>query len=418
MKLYEFQTKYLEGLPSRYIFSADTGTGKTFMALDHYKNHAYPLPLLIVAPASKVGTGDWERDLKLYFESVGLALPEYVIYSYEKFTRNPTMAQYRKTGDRGIWRAWKLSYPNGEYAVIADECHRLANPQSGIGKAMFAICQPAKFFVGLSATAVPNGWISLVNYFKIFGYSNGISEFRRKYCNIQTYKGFPEIINYIHEDELKRLWNGISKPLLKSEALDLPKVMSVPVSFDISPQYNQVLKTRVFQDEFMDNPSALLHALRRSTMDNKLPWLNDFIEGVSDNIVIFYNYRDERDAILEMLKKNHPSRRVFLQDGQYHQVPVKEAWASLYRTITLAHYQSGSTGIEMTYASTTVYFGPTYSYVNYEQSMGRTYRSGQTRPCTYYELSAKKTVEQTIWKILKEKKNFSVDQWYKDLSND
>lgn len=418
MKLYEFQTKYLEGLPSRYIFSADTGTGKTFMALDHYKNHAYPLPLLIVAPASKVGTGDWERDLKLYFESVGLALPEYVIYSYEKFTRNPTVAQWRKTGVSGLWREWSSKYPSGEYAVIADECHRLANPQSGIGKAMFAVCKPAKFFVGLSATAVPNGWISMANYLKIFGYSKDITEFKKRYCNIQTYKGFPEIINYWREGELRSYWNGMSKPLSKDEALDLPPITNVDVNFKAGPKYIDVLKNRIFGDVFLDNPSALLHALRRSTMDNKLPWLNEFLDGVSDNVVIFYNYRDERDAILRMIKKSHPKRKVFLQDGEYHQVPAKEAWAGLDRTITLAQYQSGSTGIEMTYASTTVYFGPTYSYVNYEQSMGRTYRSGQTRPCTYYNLSAGATVENSVWKALREKKNFSVDQWYKDLSND
>jgi len=35
------------------MFAADTGTGKTYMALAHYDKHAYLKPLLILAPASK-----------------------------------------------------------------------------------------------------------------------------------------------------------------------------------------------------------------------------------------------------------------------------------------------------------------------------------------------------------------------------
>lgn len=36
MKLYKFQEEYLRGLPSKYIFAADTGTGKTAMSLAQY----------------------------------------------------------------------------------------------------------------------------------------------------------------------------------------------------------------------------------------------------------------------------------------------------------------------------------------------------------------------------------------------
>ena len=40
IELYEYQKKYLSDLPSRSIMAADTGTGKTFMALAHYERHA------------------------------------------------------------------------------------------------------------------------------------------------------------------------------------------------------------------------------------------------------------------------------------------------------------------------------------------------------------------------------------------
>lgn len=409
MQLYQFQHQYLRGLPSKYIFAADTGTGKTIMALAHYDQQAYLKPLLILAPASKVQTGDWQRELEQYF--AGRLQPEYEIYSYEKFSRNPTPKQWKEKGDIGVWRSWLQKYPNG-FAVIADEVHKAKNPQSGVGKSVFQVAAASEFFVGLSATPLPNGWIDAANYFKMFGYVKNITEFKRTYCNIQTYKGFPEIVGYHHEGRLQGYWNRIAKPLSKDQALDLPPLTFVPVALPSGVDYLKILRERMYEGKFLDNSSALMHALRQSIIEPKVKWLDNFLEGASDNVVVFYNYTSERDAILEMIKKSHKGRQVFRQDGEKHEVPNKSEWEGLRRTITLAQYQSGSTGIELTYAATTVYFSPTYSYSNYEQSVGRTNRNGQTRKLTMYLLCAPTTLEKDIWAALRNKTDFQTSQWY------
>ena len=411
VELYQFQEQYLKDLPSKYIFAADTGTGKTFMALAHYDRKAYLKPLLILAPASKVNTGDWERDVQQYF--AGRLIPEHEIYSYEKFSRVPSTTQYRKSGAQGIWREWLAKYPGG-FAVIADEVHKAKNPQSGVGKRLFEVSSHADFFVGLSATPMPNGWIDAANYFKIFGYTKNITEFKKRYCQIVDYKGFPEIVGYYHEFELERTWDKIAKPLPKNRALDLPPVTVVPVPLEAGKTYIKVQKERLFGDKFLDNPSALLHALRQSVIEPKIKWLNDFLDETSDNVVLFYNYREEREQMLSMIKRNHKDRKVFRIDGEKHEAPQKHEWDSLTRTITLAQYQSGSTGIELTYASTTVYISPTYSYSNYEQSIGRINRNGQTKKMTLYLLCAPTTVEKDIWAALRDKSDFQVKQWIND----
>lgn len=409
VELYKFQTDYLRGLPAKYMFAADTGTGKTFMAIAHYDHHAYLKPLLILAPAAKVNTGDWQREIAEYF--AGRLAPEYEIYSYEKYSRNPSVAEYRKTGNVGVYRDYLKRHPAG-FTVIADEVHKAKNPSSLTGKAVFGTAKEASFFIGLSATPLPNGWIDAANYFKIFGFTKGITEFKKRYCNIQTYKGFPEIIGYHKEFELQRMWNSIAKPLSKEQALDLPTLTYVPVSLDAGAKYIKMKRDRIFGDTFLDNPSALLHALRQSIIEPKVVWLNNFLDGVSDNVVVFYNYTSERDAILTMIKSSHKGRTVFRQDGEKHEIPAKDRWAGLERTITLAQYQSGSTGIELTYAATTIYFSPTYSYSNYEQSIGRTNRNGQTRKMTLYLLCAPTTLERDVWTALREKRDFQVKQWY------
>lgn len=412
VELYEFQKQYLNKIPNKYIMSADTGTGKSFMSLAHYDSHAYLEPLLILAPASKVNTNDWQRDVLAYFE--GRMVPYFEVWSYEKFSRVPTIKQFQKTGDRGQWRAWLERHKGRNFSVICDEIHRAKNPQSGIGKAVYEIATAANTFVGLSATPLPNGWIDAANYFKIFGYVKHLTDFKRTYVNEANYKGFPEIVGYWHEGRLRNYWNDISKPLSKDEALDLPPLVSVPVSLPAGPDYLKVMKERLFGDKFLDNPSALMHALRQSITAPKIAWLDEFLEGTSDNVVVFYNYVSERDSILQMIKKHHGKRQVFRIDGEVHEAPSKDGWAGLSRTITLAQYQSGSTGIELTYCATTVYFSPTYSYSNYEQSIGRTNRNGQTKKMTLYLLCAPATLEKEVWSALRNKSDFQQAQWIKE----
>lgn len=407
--LYQFQQDYLRGLPAKYIFAADTGTGKTFMALAHYDKHAYLKPLLLLAPAAKVNSGDWERDIQHYF--AGRILPEYQILSYEKFSRKPSAAKYRE-GVRGMYDQWLEEHPD-DFAMICDEVHKAKNPQSGAGRRVFEVSQYATFFCGLSATPLPNGWQDAANYFKIFGFSKHITEFKKRYCDIQTYKGFPEIVGYRHTDELQANWNRVAKPLSKDKALDLPPLTFIPVRLEGTKDYRDIQRDRIFGGKFMDNPSALAHALRQSLIVPKIKWLDDFLEEVSDNVVIFYNYTSERDAILKLLtEKKFKGRQVFRQDGEKHEVPDKTRWQDLHRTVTLAQYQSGSTGIELTYAATTVYFSPTYSYSNYEQSIGRTNRNGQTKKMSLYLLCAPTTLEKDVWAALSNKTDFQSTQWY------
>jgi len=135
------------------------------------------------------------------------------------------------------------------------------------------------------------------------------------------------------------------------------------------------------------------------------------IEGTDENIVIFYNYVTEREAILRMLSRNHKDRPIYRQDGERHELPSKDAWQSVSRSITLAHYKSGATGVEMTYATQVVYFSPTYSYAEYIQSIGRVYRNGQTSKTTFYNFRTPNSIEEEIYNCLKGKNDFQATQW-------
>lgn len=409
INLYEYQKRYLADLPVRSIMAADTGTGKTFMALAHYQRHAAGAPLLILAPASKIRTEDWERDITEWFGEGNE--PDYEIYSYEKFSRNPSNKQFLQ-GKRAIWHAYAPKYDGKQYAVILDEVHRAKNPQSGIGKSVYWSAKDADFMIGLSATPLPNGWIDFANYSKIWGFTKGITDFKQRYCDIVTYKGFPEIKGYWREDELMKQWQSISKKLTKKEALDLPDRTFIGVDFKRPADYMKtMLDRRNANGDLLDTASALAHALRQTLTQPKLDYLADLIEGTDENIVIFYNYITEREAILDLIKKKFKDRPLIRQDGQKHEVPRKADWDKIKRSITVSHYKSGSTGVEMTYSTQVIYFSPTYSYAEYLQSIGRVYRNGQDQKTTFYNFRTPNSIEADIYTVLKTKNDFQVAQW-------
>jgi len=413
-KLYEYQEKYLSEFPSRGIMAADTGVGKTAMSLVHYIRNAYPAPLLILAPASKIRTEDWVRDITEVFTALNMPEPEYEIYSYERFSRNPSAKQFL-AGKRAIWHKFAPHYGGKQYAVICDEVHRAKNPQSGIGKSVYWAAKDARFMVGLSATPLPNGWIDFANYSKIWGFTKGITDFKKRYCDIVTYKGFPEIKGYWHEDELMRQWQSISKKLTKAEALDLPDRTFIGVDFKRPAEYMKtILDRKNAAGDLLDSAPALAHALRQTLTLPKLDYLADLIEGTDENVVIFYNYITEREAILSLLEKRFKDRPLIRQDGQKHEVPRKADWHKIKRSVTVSHYKSGGTGVELQYASITVYFSPSYSYAEYIQSIGRTHRNGQTKKTTFYNFRTVNSIEEHIYDVLKTKNSFQAEVWVRE----
>lgn len=414
VSLYSYQEEYLKTLPPSCIMAADTGTGKTIMALAHAQAHSTGLPILILAPASKVRTGDWEREA----EESGLDLGRITVLSYEKATRTKTIErQVIGKERRYLWQDYIAEHP--EFVLIADEVHKAKNSQSLIGKGIFALATSpnCKQFIGLSATPLPNGWVDICNYGKIFGWWKNKTEFFKDY--VITYQipnqHWSKITGYKQQDKLKSLWAAVAKPLPKSQALDLPKLKYQAVETTKPKLYNQVRKTRIYNAEELDNAPKLANALRRTLITPRLNWLEDFLDGASRHTVIFYNYIEEREAILKIVPKD---MAIYRQDGEEHEVPSKPDWDRLpNRSVTVAQYKSGGTGIEMTYADKIVYLSPTYSYADFSQSVGRVYRNGQTLPVTAYLLHTKDTIDADIWKCIRQKRAFDVELWAKEIEN-
>lgn len=406
MQLYEYQKSYLARLPSSCIMAADLGTGKTLMSLAHWERQNTGHKLLIVAPASKIRTGDWEQEAKRWF---GLAMPDITYISYEslrlmdKSTRQPRWWQFTAARNGGT-----------VYDVIADECHALKNPQSKQSKAVLEIKMSGGIFVGLSGTPMANGWIDFAGYSKLFGFTKGITEFNTKYVRIDRNAGFPRIVGYNDIPRLEMQFKRIAFKLSREQAAELPdrKLIGVNIHLDTKAAklYTTCKVTRIDPrtEELLDNSSRLLSVLRQATTNGRLDSLLSVVGDTSDNIIVFYNYVSEREAILKALEKS--GKKILRYDGDVHDtLPASDA--KITDTVLVAHYKSASTGLNLQWANVTVYFSPTYSYQEFEQSIGRTHRNGQTKKCLYYLFNVKSTVDKNIWDCLRDKRDFSEKLW-------
>lgn len=411
MKLYNYQEEYLRKLPPSCIMAADLGTGKTLMSLAHWERRQTGRPLLVVAPASKIRTGDWEAEAKRWF---GLALPDITYISYE------SLRLMDKDTKRPRW--WKFTGArNGgmTFDIIADECHALKNPQSKQSKAINEIKQSGGIFIGLSGTPMPNGWIDFAGYSKMFGFVKGITEFKQKFCNYVDYKGFPELVSYKNVEVMESQLRQTAFKLSREQADELPSRQMIGVNIHLPPKDTKLYLTCKISrqhpntGEILDNSSRLLSVLRQSTVNARLDSLLSVVADTSDNIVVFYNYISERKAILKLLAKSE-NKNILRYDGEVHDtLPASDA--KLTNTILLTHYKSGSTGLNLQFANVTVFFSPSYSYAEFEQAVGRTHRTGQTKKCLYFLFNVKNTVDQDIWGCLKKKQSFQKELWYNSL---
>jgi SNF2 family DNA or RNA helicase len=403
IKLHQYQEKYISDLPKNCIMGADVGTGKTFMSLEHYVRNNEGKPLLVLAPASKVKTNDWQRDIQRYLGDKEPA--EWWVVSYDKFARN-----------------WQEYAKVDNLCVIADECHFTCNSQTKRGKAVRRVGMLADQFVGLSATPLPNGWRSMENFAIIFGLARNKTEFVRRFINIDRSRGFPMIMGYNEVGLMERFWNSFSKPLDRDGIIELPEVTSLGERIKMPPkfeeEYSTMKRKQIAPDgELLDSPSKLFARLRQSLTPLRRDKLKALIESTEEHIVVFYNFDNERDMILDVLRSLETPRRIYEQSGHNSVLPIREEWDIIEPSVTLAQYQSASTAIELTYASVTIFLSPTYSYANFHQAKGRTHRPGQTRKVVFYLLSVEDSLDSDVWKALKHKLDFSEKVWIKENPN-
>src|SRR5690554_5203689 len=289
--LYEYQKDVLKQAKPNWLYALDTGTGKTILSIHHYLMYMKGEPLLIVAPPQKILEGGWDRDIQKVADHYGIEIG-YDLLSYGKIAKD--------------WNKYK------GWFVIFDECHYVKTPTSQRGKAAVKLTRLSTHFVLLSATPSSNGWSDTINYFIMFGLAKNKTQFERDYAEFETlYLGnrrVNKVSGWRHENQLKQMYQSFSVKLAKEDCLDLPPLVIEDISFKRSTEYLKLKKDRILEIDgekvVFDTYPKLAAGLRYyANQSDKLKYIEMLAEGTTENIVIFYNFKAEKEALIQLLTK-------------------------------------------------------------------------------------------------------------------
>lgn len=405
-ELYDFQKETVRALlGGKHIAVMQTGMGKTAVAL----RWAYQVTkttgkkgVLIVTTASKSRSGDFEAEADMWNGAKWRAgLDDFSVISWHKLSK---------------WVGANWRYITN-YAVVFDEVAKGKNYSSGMGKALRGICDTTKYWSGYTATP-GDKWIDFLNYMVACKKFKNKAQFLREHCVMQTFRGFPEITRYLDEEKLRDTWRSIAHIPDTTEAeRQLPKETNKMVKFKLPRDYTKVIKTRTKLDgTLIESAPELCHYLRQLCFTKeKQEWLSDFIENLGDNCVFFCNYIEEEDKLAAIAKKVLPKgAKIWRIDGSHHEIPTAETIGP--RDIVIAHYLSGGEALNLQFMRHLCFVSPNYSLSTSVQARGRIRRIGQKRPMFYHYLKVEKSIEESIYKCLHDKKDFSEETWVADLT--
>lgn len=404
--LYDYQKDAVKQLlAGKHFVIAGTGSGKGAMAVVWAKavcERENKKNVLVVTTASKSRTNDFQSDADLWNgEEWRKSLSSFSVLSWHKLS------------------AWVSSHWGGlsDWVIIFDEVAKAsAGVSSGMGKAFLQIAKKTADWAGFTATP-GDTWIKFYPYFTATKLVVNKTDFISKYCVMQTYRGFPEIVKYRNEDKLKDMWKNISTaPDTTKMLAELPEETHKIIQFKAPSTYKKTLKTRMTPDgEMLETSGALCAELRRQCFTaEKKQWVKDFVEGLGTNAVFFYNFIKTGDELEEVITKALPKgARVWRIDGKRHEIPTEKTIGRY--DIVMCQWQSGSEALNFQFMNYWVAIELCYSYSTAIQARGRIKRIGQKKHMHYSYCLTEGTIEQAVLKCLKNKGEFAEEIWLSEL---
>ena len=362
--LYDYQKDIVNKLDKSKLLLMSVSSGKTYCSMFAYKKYGKGR-LLILSPANMVE--EWKSTCK------ELNVTDYDIYSYNKICMAKYMDEILKT-----------KYD----VIIVDEAHHISNRKNKSTKKLLLKIDTIRLKYLLTATPENYEWQDFYIYFRIiFGksfmsYTSFASRYfiqRQSYWNPYVY----EVIGYVDEYELMDMKDSISIVYNKERKAKVEEYeIYVPFTPELTKKYKSIIKSKVYKDFIIDSPAknSYMKRMMASFMIlpddedtykyelqdlTKLDALKDVIDKNKDtNIIIYYNYINERTIIEQYLKAKGYEYSLFTTKNDFNTTKPGK--------INMISYSVGSEGING-FRDCTVYiaFSLPYSKRIFKQSKGR-----------------------------------------------
>lgn len=418
---HEYQTRAIEWIKDhkRCCLFLDMGLGKTvstLTAITELIDEADVNKVLVVAP-KKVAESTWATEADKWDHLNGLRVSRVIGTEKQRISALKANADIYVIGrDSVVWLVDMFKTKRPFDCIVVDELTSFKNHTSKRFKALrkwTAVCHRV---IGLTGTPVPNGMMDLWAEMYTVDGGERLGKFIGKYRDAY-FRSIP-IGKVATKYELRR---GSEKQILDRIAdicltmrakdyLTLPKMIevtdNVALPTSVMNKYNEFERNQVMayiEEEksgvvVADGAASLMNKLSQfangaiydedhnvhEVHDEKLFRLDEIIEASNCPVLVFYQFKHDRDRIMSRYK----AARAYEGDGD-----LKD-WNDGKIDLLLAHPSSTAYGLNMQNGGhVIVWFGTGWNLELYQQANARLHRQGQQHPVTVYRLICGGTVD-------------------------
>ncbi|MGI6256624.1 MAG: SNF2-related protein [Anaerovoracaceae bacterium] len=428
----KYAIEYVKEHPVAAVFLS-MGLGKSSIALtaiEDLMHDSFEIKKVLVIAPVRVAKFTWPDEIKKWDHLSNLS------YAVAVGTPKQRMNAIKAGCDITIinrenvqWLIEKSGVPFDYDMVVIDELSSFKNHQSKRFRSLLKVRPRVKRIVGLTGTPAPNGLMDLWAEFRILDMGERLGKFIGQYRTRYFRPGLTNgqiVYSYIPlPGSEKAIYDRISDITISMKAEDhlkMPELISTeyPVFMDdaevraymdmadefllplggteitaanagvLCGKLSQLANGAVYDD---DGDTHLFH-------DRKLDALEDIIESANGKpLLIAYWFQHDRERIEERLKKLKLSFERLEKDDAIRR------WNEGKIFIALIHPASAGHGLNLqSGGSTIVWFGLTWSLENYQQTIARLWRQGQTsETVVVMHIITAGTIDEQIVRALKSK---------------
>ena len=388
--------------------------------------------VLVIAP-KKVAEGTWSTEAQKWDHIRDLRVSTVLGSEAQRSAALERIADvYVINRENVVWLRDRYQHAWPFDMVIVDEASSFKSHTAKRFKALASVSGKIRRMVLLTGTPSPNGVMDL--WSQIFLLDGGqrlerrFTWFREKYFEPDARGAYGQIFSYkpkmgADEKILEKI-SDICISMKAEDYLTLPDMIydTVPVVLDPKAEktYREMEKEMVLQvdEENITALSAAALSIKLLQLANgavydedgtvhhvhdcKLDALAELVEGLrarGRSALVFYQYKHDRDRILQMLHGT-PGIRTGLLEGTND----IDAWNTGELDVLLAHPASTAYGLNLQAGGChIIWFGQTWNYEQYVQANARLHRQGQKETVIVHHLVSVGTRDEDVIKALEHK---------------
>ena len=433
MKLYPHQQQSLDNTKifNRVAYYLDMGLGKTFVGSEKMVELGSNLNIL-VCQKSLIPT--WTEHFEKYYSN-------YLVYNLtNKNEMIDFLYKIESSPKVGIVN-YDLVFRRSDFlqlehfTLMLDESSMIQNDKAKRSK--FLLNMKSDNVILLSGTPTSGKYENLWTQLHLLGWKISKELYNKQYVNWKKIDvgGFPMWIvdkdePYKNVDRLKKKLREHGAVFLKTEeCFELPTQTMIPLMVNTTKEYRKFQKNCVVTVdcinlcEFKDDSDfqgtdvtprieligdttltkrLYLRQLCGQYNKEKLQAFKDLASSTLDRLIVFYNFTAEKEALKKIAESLE--RPISEVSGQVKDLSNYETEDS---SITFIQYQAGAMGLNLQKANKVVFFTLTDKSELFEQSKKRIHRIGQDKPCFYYLMMCRNSVEEAILETLEMRKDYT-----------